>query len=136
MATLTFQVSGVTLEGPRPTYRLFAEFSNVADLSPGAKVLVAGVLVGRVARVSLDPVTLRARVDMDIYKDIGYFAEDSTAAIETSGLLGEKYVSISSGGAEKELHNGGEIKDTQSALVLEDLIGKLVSSFTSKSSAH
>ena len=136
LATLTFHVSGLKLEAPRPTYRLFAEFNDVADLGARAKVSVAGVLVGRVSRVSLDPVTLRARVDMEIDQDAGYFSEDSIAAIETAGLLGDKYVSISSGGAEEELHDGGEIKDTQSALVLENLIGKLISSFTGKSSAH
>ncbi len=87
LSDLAFRVSDVTLKGSRPTYRLFAEFSNVADLGPRAKVSVAGVLVACVTRVSLDPITLSVRLDIDSYMDTGYVAEDSIAAIETSGLL-------------------------------------------------
>lgn len=131
LTALAFRVSGLSLEGSRPTYRLVAKFDNVADLHARAKVSISGVVVGRVASVGLDPVSLRATVNMDIYQDVGYFPEDSIAVIQTTGLLGDKFVGISIGGAEEELQNGDEIDDTQSALVLEDLIGKVVSSLGS-----
>ncbi len=132
LTALAFRVSGLSLDGARPTYRLHAKFDNVADLHQRAKVSISGVVVGRVASVGLDPVSFRATVDMDIYQDVGYFPEDSIAVIQTTGLLGDKFISISLGGAEEELQNGGEIDDTQSALVLEDLTGKVVSSLGSK----
>ncbi len=132
LTALAFKVSGLSLDGARPTYRLTAKFDNVADLRARAKVTVSGVEVGRVVSVGLDPVTLRAQVDLDIYEDVGLFPEDSIAAIQTAGLLGDKFISLSAGGAMEELHDGDEITDTQSALVLEDLIGKVVANFGGK----
>ncbi len=128
LTALAFKVSGLSLDGSRPIYRLVAKFDNVADLRARAKVSISGVVVGRVASVGLDPVSLRATVDMDIYEDVGLFPEDSIAVIQTAGLLGDKFIGISIGGALEELEDGGVIEDTQSALVLEDLIGKFVSS--------
>ncbi len=132
LTLLAFKVSGLSLDGARSTYRLTAKFDNVADLHARAKVTVSGVEVGRVVSVGLDPVTLRAQVDLDIYEDVGLFPEDSIAAIQTAGLLGDKFVSLSAGGAMEELGDGDEITDTQSALVLEDLIGKVVANFGGK----
>ncbi|MGI9285718.1 MAG: outer membrane lipid asymmetry maintenance protein MlaD [Pseudomonadales bacterium] len=128
LTALAFKVSGLSVDGSRPTYRLVAKFDNVADLHARAKVSISGVVVGRVVSVGLDPISLRATVNMDIYQDVGYFPEDSIAVIQTAGLLGDKFIGISIGGAEEELKNDDEIEDTQSALVLEDLIGKVVSS--------
>lgn len=133
LAVLAFQVSGLTLSATRPTYTLTAEFDNIAGLTERARVSLAGVEVGRVSAISLDPVTFRARVNLQIYRDAGQFSEDTIASIQTSGLLGEKYISLSPGGAEELLADGDRIEDTQSSLVLEDLIGKVLSSLTSSS---
>ncbi len=71
---------------------------------------------------------MRAVVDMEIRKEVDYLTSDSIAAIKTAGVLGEQYVSISVGGAPEILEDGGMITDTQSALVLEDLVGKIMTS--------
>lgn len=136
LAVLAFRVSGLSIDSTRPTYRLVADFDNVSGLTDRAKVSTAGVVVGRVHSIRLDPASFRARVEMDVFEDAGKFPEDSIAAIQTQGLLGEKYISISVGGAEEVLENGGKIDDTQSSLVLEDLIGKVLANLTSKPAAE
>jgi phospholipid/cholesterol/gamma-HCH transport system substrate-binding protein len=75
---------------------------------------------------------VRAVVDMAIDQDVDYLTTDSIASIKTSGVLGDQYVSISVGGAEEILKPGDTIRDTQSAMILEDLIGKFVTSFGDK----
>lgn len=133
LAFLSLQVSGLMLNSARgDTYKLTANFNNVSGLTNRAKVTIAGVNVGYVTSIKLDPKTVRARVDMAINKNVDYITSDSIASIKTSGVLGEQYVDISVGGAPDVLEDGGIIYDTQSALVLEDLIGKVVSSMTSK----
>ncbi len=128
LAFLAIQVSGLSLSSAhRDTYHLKARFNNVAGLTNRSQVKVAGVVVGYVTGIHIDPVTVRAVVDMAIDKDVDYLTTDSIAAIKTSGVLGEQYVSISVGGEPDMLADGGVIRDTQSALVLEDLIGKFVS---------
>jgi len=130
---LAIQVSGLSVnDSNRDTYKLYARFSNASGLAERAKITVAGVVVGRVTRVRLDPVDNRAKVEMAIQKDVNYLTDDSIASIQTAGILGEKYVSISIGGSPEMLADGGEIVDTQSSLVLEDLIGKVLTSIGSK----
>ena len=127
LAFLAVQVSGLNLkENRRETYRLSAHFNNASGLAVRAKVTVAGVVVGRVTSVALDPKDTRAIVEMAIDKNVDYLTADSIAAIQTAGILGEKYVSIAPGGDSEMLKAGDEIQDTQSALVLEDLIGKFL----------
>ena len=130
---LVLQVSGLTFaDARRDTYTLSARFNNVAGLAPRAKVMVAGVAVGRVSAIHIDPLTVRAVVDMAIDKNVDYLTTDSIASIKTAGVLGEQYVSIAVGGAPDILEPGDTIKDTQSAMVLEDLIGKFVTNFSDK----
>ncbi len=130
---LVLQVSGLTFSDVRrDTYTLSARFNNVAGLAPRAKVMVAGVAVGRVSAIHIDPLTVRAVVDMAIDKHVDYLTTDSIASIKTTGVLGEQYVSIAVGGAPDILQPGDTISDTQSAMVLEDLIGKFVTNFSDK----
>jgi len=106
-------------------YRLEAEFDNIGGLKLRAPVKAAGVVVGRVERVKLDPRTYQAVVMMKI--DRGYeFSKDTIASILTSGLLGEVYIGLDSGGDAKMLADGDKITKTQSAIVLEKLIGQFM----------
>ncbi|HSQ80761.1 MAG TPA: outer membrane lipid asymmetry maintenance protein MlaD [Casimicrobiaceae bacterium] len=106
-------------------YRLEAEFDNIGGLKLRAPVKAAGVVVGRVERVKLDPRTYQAVVMMKI--DRGYeFSKDTIASILTSGLLGEVYIGLDSGGDTKMLADGDKITKTQSAIVLEKLIGQFM----------
>lgn len=133
LAFLAVQVSGLNLkENQRATYKLMAHFNNASGLAVRAKVTVAGVVIGRVTAVSLDPKDSRALVEMAIDNNVNTLTSDSIAAIQTAGILGEKYISILPGGDSEMLKNGDEIQDTQSALVLEDLIGKFLTSGANK----
>ncbi|HET8708403.1 MAG TPA: outer membrane lipid asymmetry maintenance protein MlaD [Pseudomonadales bacterium] len=128
LAFLALQVSGLAAESSKESYKIYAHFENIGGLTLRAKVTMSGVVVGRVTDIALDPKRLNAKVEMSIDKNIDYISTDSIAAIQTAGVLGEKYISISLGGDDKNLTEGGEIKNTQSALVLEELIGKFVGS--------
>ena len=108
------------------TYKLYAYFDNIAGLTVRAKVTMAGVTIGKVTAIDLDRDSFTGRVTMEIEDRVDNLPVDSTASILTAGLLGEKYVGISVGGEDELLKDGGTIQDTQSALVLEDLIGKFL----------
>lgn len=126
---LAMQVSGTHLNKGAGQYSITALFENAAGLGPKARVSMAGVTIGEVVAVSIDPNTLMAKVDMQINNDVNYLSLDSSASILTAGLLGEKYVGISVGAEEDLLEAGGVIEDTQSALVLEELIGQFLLNF-------
>ena len=133
LSFLVIQVSALTFaEARRDTSTLPAQFNPVAGLVPGAMFMVAGVPIGGVTAIHIDPISVRAVVEMAIARDVDYLSSDSIASIKTAGVLGEQYVSISVGGSEEILEAGGQIKDTQSAMILEDLIGKFVTSFGDK----
>lgn len=137
LVLLALRVSGLTLDTSKDTYRVYAYFDNAAGVTARAKVTMAGVAIGKVVAVELDPKTFMGRVTMDIDNKINNLPVDSTASILTAGLLGEKYIGISVGGEDAILKDGGEIRDTQSALVLEDLIGKfLLNSVNNKEPAQ
>ncbi|MCO5977252.1 outer membrane lipid asymmetry maintenance protein MlaD [Ideonella oryzae] len=106
-------------------YLVQARFDNIGGLKPRAPVRSAGVDVGRVRSITLDPQTFQGVVTMELRKDV-QFPKDSSAKILTSGLLGDQYVGIEPGADEKNLAAGDMIKQTQSALVLENLIGQLL----------
>jgi phospholipid/cholesterol/gamma-HCH transport system substrate-binding protein len=130
---LVIQVSGLSLaDARRDSYTLSAQFNTIAGLKPRAKVMVAGVAIGHVTDIHIDPITVRAVVDMAIDNDVDYLTTDSIASIKTAGVLGEQYVSISVGAEPDILEAGDTIKDTQSAMILEDLIGKFVTDFNDK----
>lgn len=133
LSFLAIQVSGLSVaDARRDSYTLSAQFNTIAGLTSRAKVMVAGVAVGHVTDIHIDPITVRAVVNMAIDKDVDYLTTDSIASIKTAGVLGEQYVSISVGGAPDILQAGDTIKDTQSAMILEDLIGKFVTDFNDK----
>lgn len=106
-------------------YRVTAEFDNIGGLKPRAPVKSAGVTVGRVANINLDPVTFRAVVSLDLEEGFE-FPKDSSARILTSGLLGEQYVGIEVGGDLENLGSGEKFSRTQSAVVLENLISQFL----------
>ncbi|MCX7515094.1 outer membrane lipid asymmetry maintenance protein MlaD [Frateuria sp. STR12] len=108
------------------SYTLKARFSNVGALSAGAPVKMAGVPIGSVAAVHADPVRLDAEVILVIDKKYDQIPDDSAAAVFTSGLIGTQYVAIQPGGSPEMLKNGDEMVLTQSAMQLEDLIGKFL----------
>ncbi|MFP8967096.1 outer membrane lipid asymmetry maintenance protein MlaD [Pokkaliibacter sp. CJK22405] len=128
LLVLALKVSGLTFSASEPTYTVYARFDNIGGLTVRSKVTIAGVLIGRVSDIQLDPKTMRAKVSMEINKSVNYLSTDSSAMILTSGLLGEKYIGIQVGADEDMLKDGSTIEYTQSALVLEDLIGKFLSS--------
>jgi phospholipid/cholesterol/gamma-HCH transport system substrate-binding protein len=132
-AFLAIQVSGINInDGRNETYKVSAHFNNVSGLAVRAQITIAGVMVGRVTAINLDPIDNRAKVEMAIQKNVDFITSDSIAAIQTEGVLGEKYISISLGGSGDILKEGDEIVDTQSALILEDLISKMLVSLAGK----
>ncbi|MDF2641100.1 MAG: putative toluene tolerance protein Ttg2C [Pseudomonas sp.] len=129
---LALRVSGLTTSGTDNSYKLYAYFDNIAGLTVRAKVSMAGVTIGKVTAIDLDRDTFTGRVTLEIEKKVDNLPSDSTASILTAGLLGEKYVGISVGGDDALLKDGATIHDTQSSLVLEDLIGKFLLNTVSK----
>lgn len=106
-------------------YRVVAEFDNIGGLKVRAPVKSAGVVVGRVEGITLDTRTFRANVALRIDKRYP-FPRDSSASILTAGLLGEQYVGMDGGGEEQNLKDGDRLKVTQSAIVLEKVIGQFL----------
>lgn len=123
---LAIQVSGLTSKMSQPSYHVYAMFQNVGGLTVRAKVTIAGVSVGRVESITLDKKTQLARVDMSINNTVNDISTDAVAAILTSGLLGEKYIGLTPGADDTVLKEGSRIEQTQSSLVLEDLISKFL----------
>ncbi|NNM83070.1 MAG: outer membrane lipid asymmetry maintenance protein MlaD [Burkholderiales bacterium] len=107
------------------SYQVYAYFDNIGGLKPRAPIKSAGVVVGRVARIEFDAKQYRAKVTFDLDRKY-QFSKDSTASILTSGLLGEQYVGLETGAEDDMLKAGDTIQFTQSAVVLEKLIGQLM----------
>lgn len=107
------------------SYTVTAKFDNIGGLKVRAPVRSAGVTVGRVTRITLDGTTFQGLVTLDIDRQF-QFPKDSSAKILTAGLLGDQYVGIEPGGDEKNLAAGETIARTQSAIVLENLIGQFL----------
>ncbi len=123
IAYLSIQVGGLYYSGPSG-FKLIATFDEVGDLKPRAAVVIAGVKVGQVVSIELDTI-LRARCELDVDPSLGLDIETS-AAIVTAGLLGEKFVALEPGGSDEMLASGDEISRTVSALSIENLVGKFV----------
>lgn len=123
LVVLALKVGNLSTYNVSESYRLQAHFTNVGGLKPTASVRSSGVLVGRVTGIVLDTERYEARVTMSIDKRY-QFPKDTFANILTSGLLGEQYIGLMPGGDEAMLKEDEEFKKTQSAVVLEDLIGK------------
>ncbi|SFG76487.1 outer membrane lipid asymmetry maintenance protein MlaD [Neptunomonas qingdaonensis] len=123
---LALNVSGLKLATKANTYTVQARFENIGGLTSRAKVTLSGVQIGEVKSIQIDKKRLVAIVTMKIYSDVDYLSTDSSAKILTAGLLGEQYIGISVGFEEASLKDGDTINDTQSAMVLEELIGKFL----------
>jgi len=127
---IAFQVSNFSTWKEKPSYQVSALFDNIGGLKVRAPVKMSGVVIGRVTDISVDPVSFKAKVDMSIDQTYNQLSVDSSASILTSGLLGDQYIGIGIGGDEEVLTDGSQFEFTQSAIVLEDLIGQFLVKFS------
>lgn len=121
---LTTQTTGSNTFSGTETFKVSARFENVGSLKDRAPVAMSGVTVGRVVSVRFDPEQLNAEVIFEIDSQYNQIPDDSDASILTAGLLGSQYIGLQAGGSEEYLQDGSEILFTQSAIVIENLIGK------------
>lgn len=128
---LAMKVSNITDLGKNQGYQVTARFENIGALKVRAPVTLGGVRIGRVAAIQLDPRSYEAVVTLAIEPQYDRLPTDSSASILTAGLLGEQYVGLEPGGMDETLKNGSSLKLTQSALVLEKLIGRMLTNAVS-----
>ena len=129
---LALNVSNFSSLSSGKGYQITAQFNNIGGLSTKGKVTMSGVTVGRVTGISYDKKSFRAVVTMTIDSNFDYLPEDTQASIYTAGLLGEQYISLEPGAEVASLKEGSNISLTQSAIVLEEIIGKVLVSLTTK----
>src|SRR5579863_2646493 len=122
LAILSVSLGKISLI-PAPGYTLYASFDNISGLKTGDQVQLDGVQIGKVVNIGLKD--MRARVALRVNQGVE-IDEDAIAAVKTSGIIGDKYISIALGPSEKMLSNGDTIRQTESAFVLEDAIGQLI----------
>ncbi len=128
LLVLAFKVSGFTPSKDEGSFKVEACFGDIGGLKPRSKVALAGVVVGRVQEIKLDYQWLEACVTLQLDANlVNKLSSDTAAAIQTSGLLGDNYISLTPGIEETYLVEGSSIKDTQSALILEQLINQFIS---------
>jgi phospholipid/cholesterol/gamma-HCH transport system substrate-binding protein len=123
---LTTQTTGSDDFDVNDTFEVTARFDNVGSLKPRAPVSMSGVTIGRVTRIHFDSESLDAVVTFVIDSQYDQIPDDSDASILTAGLLGSQYVGLTAGGSPLYLEDGSEILFTQSAIVLENIIGKFL----------
>lgn len=123
---LAMQVSNLSNMGTGESYAITAAFENIGGLKVRSPVTVSGVRVGRVDAIDYDNNSFEAVVTLRINKAYSSFPEDTSASIFTSGLLGEQYVGLEPGGSEANLVEGDRIQLTQSALVMEQVVGQFL----------
>ena len=126
LLVLALKVSNLASASGGATFSLQADFENIGGLKARAPVTAGGVRIGRVTSIDYDPESYKARVQMAIEKEYEVFPLDSSASIHTAGLLGEQYIALEPGAEEDLLRDGDEISLTQSALVLERLVGQFL----------
>ena len=124
LAVLSLRLGRIQLL-PEPGYTIYANFDNISGLKKGDRIEIAGVQIGKVISIVLN--RDRARIAMHLNKDVK-IDDQAIAAIKTSGLIGDKYVSLAPGPGDHDLTDGGTLRQTESAFVLEDAIGQLISS--------
>jgi phospholipid/cholesterol/gamma-HCH transport system substrate-binding protein len=129
---LAMKVSNLSAMSENEGYEVTAHFENVGGLKVRSPVSVGGVRVGRVSAIDFDNETFEAVVRLRIATSYDKFPADTSARIFTAGLLGEQYVALEPGGAEEVLKDGDHIQLTQSALVLEQIIGQFLFSKASE----
>ncbi len=123
---LAMKVSNLAEFTDEQGYLVTAEFENIGGLKVRSPVTMAGVRVGRVADIDLNPQSYNAKVTMNLYGQFDMIPIDSSASIYTAGLLGEQYIGMEAGAEEEFLQDGGVLHLTQSALVLEQVIGQFL----------
>ncbi|MES1993418.1 MAG: outer membrane lipid asymmetry maintenance protein MlaD [Pseudomonadota bacterium] len=126
MFLLTLQVSTQNDIGRNTSYSVTARFDNVGSLRVRAPITLAGVRIGRVTAVDVNPETFQAEVKISLDRRYDKLPADSSAAIQTAGILGEQYIALQPGGAMENLKEGDRINFTQSAVILENLIGRFL----------
>ena len=126
LAMLAFKVGNLTSADVMDGYKVTARFDNVGGLKVKAAVTMAGVRIGRVSAIAFDNKKYQALVTMDVDGRYQHIPKDSSASILTSGLLGDQYIGIEPGGDDASLKSGDTFLRTQSALVLEKLIGQVI----------
>lgn len=132
LGILAFRVGNLSSADVTDGYRVEASFENIGSLKVRSAVTLAGVRIGRVAAIRTDPDSYQAIVTMNIDGRYKNLPVDSSASILTAGLLGEQYIGLEPGGDEEYLKEGSKIKLTQSAMVLEKLIGRVLTMFIDK----
>ena len=125
LLVLALKVGNLGTERAKDEYRIEARFDNIGGLKPRGPVRSAGVLVGRVAEIHFDNAHYQANVVLALDKRYTW-PKDTSASVLTSGLLGETYIGLEAGGDDKKLQPGDRITITQSAVVLEKLIGQFL----------
>jgi phospholipid/cholesterol/gamma-HCH transport system substrate-binding protein len=131
VAFLSLKVANLTSVNSKATYSVYADFDNIGGLKVKAPVKSSGVVVGRVTSIELNKDTYQAHVTLALDTEY-HFSRDASAEILTAGLLGEQYIGVTQGGDEELLQAGGRFTLVSSALVLEQLIGKFMTSMAEK----
>ena len=126
LAMLAFKVGNLTSADVMNSYKVTGRFDNIGGLKVKAAVTMAGVRIGRVSGIAFDNKKYQALVTMDIDGRYQNIPNDSSASILTSGLLGDQYIGIEPGGDDASLKSGDTFLRTQSALVLEKLVGQMI----------
>jgi len=130
---LAFEATDVGGFGEQGSYQVSARFTNVGDLKPRAPVAVAGVNIGTIDSIELEPETFEAVVTMTISSVYDQLPDDTSASIYTKGILGDKYIELEPGGSPDFLQNGDELFIANSAVVLEKLVSKYLFNSDSES---
>ncbi|MEW6313772.1 MAG: outer membrane lipid asymmetry maintenance protein MlaD [Pseudomonadota bacterium] len=125
LMVLAMKVGNMSTFNSTDSYQVYANFENIGGLKPRAPIKSAGVVVGRVGDIAFDGQRYEAKVTFNIDKRY-QFSKDTTASIMTSGLLGEQYIGLEPGGDSAMLQQGDTITMTQSAIVLEKMIGQFL----------
>jgi phospholipid/cholesterol/gamma-HCH transport system substrate-binding protein len=129
---LSFRVGNLTTTDVANGYKVEARFDNIGSLKVRSAVTLSGVRIGRVVEIKTDPENFQAVVTMNIDGRYNNLPTDTSASILTAGLLGEQYIGLEPGGADEVLKEGSRIKLTQPAMVLEKLIGRVLTMFIDK----
>jgi len=130
LVVIALKVSNFEVLSDKPTYQVNALFSNIGGLKERSPVKISGVVVGRVEKITVDPVTYQASVTMNIDTEFNELPIDTSASILTSGLLGDQYIGLTPGADDLYLTEGSQIDLVQPALVLEELIGQFITKFS------
>jgi len=130
---MAMRVSNFSSYSSNDQYHLNVYFENIGGLKVRSPVTLSGVRIGRVESIGYDEESLQAKVILGVDSQYSFLSEDTQASIYTAGLLGEQYIALEPGAEDVVLKDGDDIQHSQSAMVLEELIGQVLVSLTSKS---